>query len=82
MTIKGRRARQVFHTVAGLRISDSAARLRTLYPGAERHGSTWWLAQAKAYIGSCNGCPYGVVTAKTTRGHVSSLHASIGAAGD
>jgi hypothetical protein len=82
VTIKGRGARAAFRTAAGLRVGDPQAHARALYPRAERHGSTWWLAQAKNYIGSCNGCPYGVVTAKITKGHVSSLHAWIGAAGD
>ena len=38
-TINGRGWR----TVQGLRIGDAGARVRRLFPSAERHGNRWWL---------------------------------------
>jgi hypothetical protein len=76
---------QRWSTANGLRLGDSVARLRKLYPRAAQHGASWWLVSSVSQIGiSCypSGCPYPVLRAKTTRGRVTSFRLSIGEAGE
>jgi hypothetical protein len=39
-----------WRTDRGLRVGESVARLRTLYPRASRHRASWWLATKEDHI--------------------------------
>jgi hypothetical protein len=83
--IKGLAGGESFQTNRGLRVGNTVARLRTLYPRAGRHGTRYWLLAGRSFIGGdCprRGCPYAVAEARITGGRVSSLRLSIGAGGD
>jgi hypothetical protein len=54
VVIKGAAGADRFQTNKGLRVGQTIARLRTLYPRASRHGSSWWLATGKSFIGDCH----------------------------
>jgi hypothetical protein len=69
-----------WHTGRGLGIGDRLRKLRRLYPGATRHGRSWWIVKGISIFGS--GGPYGVVRAAMRNGRVSSFAMSIGAAGE
>jgi hypothetical protein len=62
------------------RIGDPQRRLRRLYPGATRHGRSWWLAKGINVFGTGN--PYPVLRATMSDRRVRSLALQIGAAGD
>jgi hypothetical protein len=69
-----------WHTGRGLGIGDRLGRLRRLYPGASRHGRSWWVVRGISLFGS--GGPYPVVRATMKNGRVKSFALSIGAAGE
>lgn len=72
-------------TSLGLRVGNPVARLRRLYPRAERHGSAYWLVTGREF---CLGdCPTRYVTvsrltAKMVRGRVSAFVLPVGAQGE
>lgn len=63
-----------------LRVGQSLARLHHLYPGAKRHGPSFWLRTAVSPFGS--GGSYPVLAARTHHGHVTGFNGWIGAAGE
>jgi hypothetical protein len=69
-----------WRTARGLRIGDPRRRLRRLYPGATRHGRSWWLAKGINVFGTGN--PYPVLRATMADRRVRSFALQIGAAGD
>jgi hypothetical protein len=71
---------QRWRTARGLRVGNRLTRLRSLYPGAERHGRSWWLVTAVTHIGETRRYP--VLAAAVLGGRVRSFRLFIGAAGD
>lgn len=71
---------QRWRTREGLRVGQSEARIRRLYPRAERHGREWWLAKSYNRIG--DGGWYGTLVAVVDGGRVRRFRAAVGAAGD
>jgi hypothetical protein len=69
-----------WHTAAGLRIHDSLARLRQLYPNAQLHPDGWWLQSAHAPYGG--GYDYGQLRATVQAGTVTALTVQIDGEGD
>ena len=69
-----------WRTAKGLRIGANVPRLRSLYPGAARHGDTWWLVTAFSEIGTPHRYP--VLSATVRGGTVRSFGLQILAAGD
>jgi hypothetical protein len=69
-----------WRTGRGLGIGDRLRRLRRLYPGANRHGRSWWIVKGMRVFGS--GGPYPVLRATMKDGRVNSFALSIGAAGE
>jgi hypothetical protein len=70
-----------WRTGRGLGIGDPIRRLWRLYPGATRHGRSWWLVKGMNIFGVGNN-PYPVLRATMKRGRVGSFALSIGAAGE
>jgi hypothetical protein len=70
-----------WRTGRGLGIGDPIRRLWRLYPGATRHGRSWWLVKGMNIIGVGNN-PYPVLRATMKGGRVGSFALSIGAAGE
>ena len=77
--IRGHAGRVNWRTSRGLRVGDSVARLRRLYPHAVRKGTSYTLAQLYNTYGSG---PLPVLTARTSHRRVSSLILWIGKGGD
>ena len=69
-----------WRTEKGLRIGHRQRRLRRLYPGATRHGRSWWLAKGINVFGAGN--PYPVLRATMAGRRVRSFALQIGAAGE
>jgi hypothetical protein len=69
-----------WRTQHGLRIGDRAARIRELYPTAERHGSRWWLRQRYRRYGTPGWEP--TVIANVARGKVVSFGLQYSAGGE
>jgi len=65
-------------TGKGLRAGDTVARLRLLYPRAERHGSSWWLLIRSTQATG----RYPGLQATFARGTVASFRVSYGAGGE
>src|SRR5205823_673731 len=73
-----------WRTGRGLRIGDSLAHLRHLYPHASPHArhpwfGRWWLVRGISPIDRRT--PYGVISADVSAGHVRAIYLWIGAAG-
>jgi hypothetical protein len=68
-----------WRTAKGLRVGDSAERLRRLFPRAERHGDWQWLVP-RFY--SVPGYRYPGLAAKVVRGRVAALAVTFPAGGD
>jgi hypothetical protein len=86
VVIKGSKARP-WRTDRGLRLGDSLARLRLLYPATAYHSGgyypqSWWLVVGSSPYGQGCPCPVPVLRAKLTRGRASSFRLWVGAAGD
>jgi hypothetical protein len=75
------RARSEWHTRRGLHVGDGVSRLRRLYPGARRHGSSYWLVTGISLYGPANRA-YPVLAAIVRGDEVRSFKLEIGAAGD
>ncbi len=75
--IAGPAGRRRWRTERGLRVGDSLARLRRLYPAASRHGRSWWVVPGR-FIGY----RIGIVSAIVSGGRVTALKVWIGGAGD
>ena len=76
--VSGRRWR----TAQGLRIGATPGRLREVYPGADRVGArSYRIVTGRSVIGSDDG-PYAVVSARLSRGRISSFRLFVGAAGE
>lgn len=69
---------QRWRTSRGLRVGDSFARLRSLYPQATRRGTVWRLV--RGYFPGIGA--FSVVSARTSVGRVSQLRIWIGGAGE
>lgn len=69
-----------WRTKKGLKVGARLNRMRNLYPGARRHGHSWWLVTAVSLIG--RGGRYPVLAATVRGGRVRSFTLRIGAAGD
>ena len=69
-----------WRTSVGLRIGDSARRLRSLFPRAGRHGAWWWLVTRKTPFGL--GGEYPGLAAKVVRGRVAAFVVRYPAGGD
>ena len=69
-----------WRTKRGLRVGARLSRLRRLYPGASRHGRSWWLVTGVSLIGA--GHRYPVLAASARNRRVRSFRVWIGAAGD
>ena len=69
-----------WRTKRGLKVGSRLTRLRRLYPGARRHGRSWWLVTAVSPFGA--GGRYPVLAAAVRGGHVRSFNLRIGAAGE
>jgi hypothetical protein len=69
-----------WRTKRDLEVGARLRRLRNLYPGARRHGRSWWLVTAFTLIGQ--GGRYPVLAATVRGGRVRSFTLQIGAAGD
>jgi hypothetical protein len=72
---------QRWHTGKGLQIGDRQRKLRRLYPGATRHGASWWLVRGRNIFGVGQG-PYAVLRATMRGRRVHSFALRIGAAGE
>jgi hypothetical protein len=70
-----------WHTGKGLQIGDRQRKLRRLYPGATRHGRSWWLVRGRNIFG-VGQRPYGVLRATMKGRRVNSFALRIGAAGE
>lgn len=68
-----------FVTEAGLRVGDSRARLRQLYPAATLNNGFWWLTTA---FDGLSGSDFPSVYASVRQGRVIALAAGIWAGGD
>ena len=70
-----------WRTAKGLEVGHRLRRLRHLYPGAERHGRSWWLVTGVSLPGA--GTPrYAVLAAVVGGGRVRSFTLQAFAAGD
>ena len=69
-----------WRTAKGLRVGQSLARLRAMYPAATQHGRVWWLVTAQSPIGTPHRYP--VLAAAVRGGTVRSFALQILAAGD
>jgi hypothetical protein len=74
-------ARSKWRTRRGLHVGDGVRRLRRLYPGARRHGSSFWLVTGISLYGPASRA-YPVLAAAVRDGEVRSFKLEIGAAGD
>ena len=70
-----------WRTGRGLGIGDPIRRLLRLYPGATRHGRSWWLVKGMNIFGVGNN-PYPVLRATMQGRRVGSFALSIRAAGE
>ena len=70
-----------WHTGKGLQIFDRLGKLRRLYPGATRHGRSWWLVRGRNIYG-VGQRPYPVLRATMNGRRVNSFALQIGAAGE
>jgi hypothetical protein len=70
-----------WHTGKGLQIGDRQRKLRRLYPGATRHGRSWWLVRGRNIFG-VGQRPYAVLRATMKGRRVNSFALQIGAAGE
>jgi hypothetical protein len=69
-----------WRTGRGLSIGNGLRRLRRLYPGATRHGKSFWLVRAvNIFVG---GSPYPVLRATMRNGRVASFALDVGAGGE
>jgi hypothetical protein len=76
-----------WRTARGLRVGDTVARLRRLYPSASRHRTVWWLMTRRAAcIGLCTGNRLYVtapmLSATTLNGRVVDFRSHLGAQGE
>jgi hypothetical protein len=72
--------RDKWRTQRGLRIGDSAEKLKNRYPNAWKHGPNWWLAyQRHSMIGTG---PHSIVVAKVRGQEVTKFRLWLGGAGD
>jgi hypothetical protein len=82
VTIGGKRWR----TDTGLHIGDPVSAIRSRYPTATAHHSTWWLVTwHAACLGDCGQRHFvtaPVLTASVVSGHIAELHLIIGAQGE
>ena len=69
-----------WRTGKGLRVGAGLRRLRRLYPGATRHGRSWWLVKGRRPFGG--GGPYPVLRATLKGGRVRSFALDVGAGGE
>jgi hypothetical protein len=69
-----------WRTAKGLRVTQTLARLKSLYPSARQHGRSWWLVTALSPIGEPHRYP--VLAATVRNGRVRSFSLFIGAAGE
>jgi hypothetical protein len=74
-------ARSEWRTRRGLHVGDRVRKLRRLYPGARRHGRSYWLVTAISLVGP-RPAPYPVLAAAVGDGAVRSFTLEVGAAGD
>jgi hypothetical protein len=72
---------EAWHTARGLHVGDGLRGLRRRYPGARRHGSSYWLVTGVSLFGP-RPQRYPVLAAVVHRGEVRSFKLEIGAAGD
>jgi hypothetical protein len=72
---------EAWHTTRGLHVGDGVRRLRKRYPGARRHGSSYWLVTGVSLFGP-SPTRYPVLAAAVRGGEVRSFKLEIGAAGD
>jgi hypothetical protein len=70
-----------WYTGKGLQIGDRQRKLRRLYPGATRHGRSWWLVRGRNIFG-VGQRPYAVLRATMKGRRVNSFALQIGAAGE
>ena len=69
-----------WRTGRGLGVGDRLRRLRRIYPGATRHGRSWWLVTGRnVFVG---GRLYPVLRATLKNGRVSSFALDVGAGGE
>ena len=78
--IEGRQARHAWRTTRGLRIGDSAKRLRDLYPRAWKHGSTFWIVYERT--DPITGGPHAIVKAAMKHQRVKKFGLWVGGAGE
>lgn len=74
-------ARPEWRTKRGLHVGDGVRKLRRLYPGARRHGSSYWLVTGISLYGVGN-TRYPVLAAAVRDREVRSFKLEIGAAGE
>ena len=74
----GLMTRSGWHTSNGLRIGDTLARLRQLYPHAEKHGAWQWLVVRQTQATG----RYAGLSAKIAGGYVSAFEIVYGAGGE
>jgi hypothetical protein len=72
---------EAWHTARGLHVGDGLPGLRRRYPGARRHGSSYWLVTGVSLYGP-HPQRYPVLAAVVREGEVRSFKLEIGAAGD
>jgi hypothetical protein len=70
-----------WHTARGLHVGDGLRGLRRRYPGAQRHGSSYWLVTGVSLYGP-RPQRYPVLAAVVRGGEVRSFKLEVGAAGD
>jgi hypothetical protein len=75
------RSRPEWRTKRGLHVGDGVRKLRRLYPGARRHGSSFWLVTGISLYGPAKQ-RYPVLAAVVRDGEVRSFKLEVGAAGD
>ena len=68
-------SRGAWRTAVGLRVGDTVARVRFLYPHARRHGSGYWLVPRRA-CAEVGGFAYPGLLARTQHGRVTALVSS------
>jgi hypothetical protein len=73
--------RPEWRTRRGLHVGDRVRKLRRLYPGATRHGRSFWLVTGISLYGPAKQ-RYPVLAASVREGVVRSFKLEIGAAGD
>lgn len=79
--ILGNHARESWRTNRGLRVGDSAAKLRQLYPNARKHGTTWWVVYLR-HSPFGTGGPLPIIKAHMHNHHVAKFGLWIGGAGE